>query len=148
MATKTVNSNRNTNKCHVWLFLQYMVFWLLNMAINCSIVAADFTYSAVGLIGNYGLLCFKIMTKKFSAFYGFGCHNYELNITNKRLKYFERWLKHFWNRISIGYMSNSPEKHLLKNLIKNGKRGKVKGTYFNQKIYKLQKGQRKMGRLD
>ena len=92
------------------------------------------------------LFCGKNITT-FPPLYEARFNNYDPEICNKRLKYLDKCLTHFWNRFSTEYLANLSEKHLSRNLPNQGRQPKI-GELVLIKNDKLQRGQWKLGRVD
>ena len=70
------------------------------------------------------LWCGKNITM-FPPFYEARIDGHNPEICNKRLKYLDKVLTHFWNRFSTQYLSSLSERHFSRNLPKSGRQPKV-----------------------
>jgi hypothetical protein len=91
------------------------------------------------------LWCGKNITM-FPPFYEARFANYDPEICNKRLKYLDKVITHFWNRFTSEYLTSLSERHLSRNLPRDGRQPKV-GEIVLVKNDKLQRGQWKIGRV-
>ena len=91
------------------------------------------------------LWCGKNITM-FPPFYEAKFEGYDPEICNKRLKYLDKVLTHFWNRFYTLYLINLSERHLSRNLPKDSRQPKV-GEVVLVKNDMFPRGQWKIGKV-
>jgi hypothetical protein len=91
------------------------------------------------------LWCGKNITM-FPPFYEARGDLRDPNICRKRLKYLDKVLTHFWNRFSTEYLSSLSERHLSRNLPRDGRQPKI-GELVLVKNDKLPRGRWKIARV-
>ena len=82
----------------------------------------------------------------FPPFYEARIDNKDPEICKKRLKYLEKVLTHFWNRFTRQYLSSLSERHLSRNLPRDGRQPKV-GEIVLIKHDVLPRGRWKIARI-
>ena len=108
----------------------------------------SYVYDTVGeeeAITPSRLWCGKNITM-FPPFYEARFENCDPEICNKRLKYLDKVINHFWNRFSSQYLVSLSERHLARNLPKEGRQPKV-GEVVLVKHDILPRGQWKIGKV-